>query len=196
MDRNQGYKLLTKYLQNKNLIKHSLAAEAAMKGIYCYLYGDKSSYAKDTEDIWGIVGLLHDIDYEVAQNTNRLDMHGKLIFEKEYEPDAIPEPIAHAIKSHNFEMTGVMPNSTLDWAIFCADQLTGLIVAGALVHPDKKLESLTPEYILKRFGEKAFAKGAKRESILLCEDKLKIPLKEFISIVLKAMQGIHKELGL
>ena len=195
MDRNQGYKLLTKYLQNKNLIKHSLAAEAAMKGIYKYLTPNDKQKEND-EIIWGITGLLHDIDYEVAQNTNRLDMHGKLIFEKEYEPDAIPEPIAHAIKSHNFEMTGVMPNSTLDWAIFCADQLTGLIVAGALVHPDKKLESLTPEYILKRFGEKAFAKGAKRESILLCEDKLKIPLKEFISIVLKAMQGIHKELGL
>ncbi len=195
MDRNQGYKLLTKYLQNKNLIKHSLAAEAAMKGIYKYLTPNDKQKEND-EIIWGITGLLHDIDYEVAQNTNRLDLHGKLIFEKEYEPDAIPEPIAHAIKSHNFEMTGVMPNSTLDWAIFCADQLTGLIVAGALVHPDKKLESLTPEYILKRFGEKAFAKGAKRESILLCEDKLKIPLKEFISIVLKAMQGIHKELGL
>jgi len=195
MDRYQGYKLLTKYLQNKNLIKHSLAAEAAMKGIYKYLTPNDKQKEND-EIIWGITGLLHDIDYEVAQNTNRLDLHGKLIFEKEYEPDAIPEPIAHAIKSHNFEMTGVMPNSTLDWAIFCADQLTGLIVAGALVHPDKKLESLTPEYILKRFGEKAFAKGAKRESILLCEDKLKIPLKEFISIVLKAMQGIHKELGL
>ena len=195
MDRNQAYNLLTKYLQNKNLIKHSLAAEAAMKGIYKYLTPNDKQKEND-EIIWGITGLLHDIDYEVAQNTNSLDMHGKLIFEKEYEPYAIPEPIAHAIKSHNFEMTGVMPNSTLDWAIFCADQLTGLIVAGALVHPDKKLESLTPEYILKRFGEKAFAKGAKRESILLCEDKLKIPLKEFISIVLKAMQGIHKELGL
>jgi len=195
MDRNQAYNLLTKYLQNKNLIKHSLAAEAAMKGIYKYLTPNDKQKEND-EIIWGITGLLHDIDYEVAQNTNSLDMHGKLIFEKEYEPYAIPEPIAHAIKSHNFEMTGVMPNSTLDWAIFCADQLTGLIVAGALVHPDKKLESLTPEYILKRFGEKAFAKGSKRESIMQCEDKLKIPLKEFISIVLKAMQGIHKELGL
>lgn len=195
MDRNQAYNLLTKYLHNKNLIKHSLAAEVGMKGVYRHMT-PKDKQNETDETMWGITGLLHDIDYEVAQNTNRLTMHGELIFEPEYESDSIPEPIAHAIKSHNFEMTGFKPESKMDWAIYCVDQLTGLIVAGALVHPEKKLAPLTAEYVLNRFGEKSFAKGARREPILLCEEKLGIPLKDFIEVVLKAMQEIHDGLGL
>ena len=84
----------------------------------------------------------------------------------------------------------------MDWAIRCADQLTGLIVAAALVHPDKKLAPLTPEFILKRMNEKSFAKGADREPIKQCEEKLGIPLTQFIEIVLKSMQGISTDLGL
>jgi predicted hydrolase (HD superfamily) len=84
----------------------------------------------------------------------------------------------------------------MDWAITSCDQLTGLIVAGALIHPDKKLSSITPDFILKRFSEKAFARRANRDSILLCESKLGIPLDEFVSITLTAMQGIHEDLGL
>jgi len=196
MTRTEAFAILTKYLKNKNLIKHSLAAEAAMKGIYCYLYGDKSFYAKATEDKWGISGLLHDVDYEIAQETNQLNMHGLLIFSDDREPNSIPEDISHAIKSHNYEDTKIQPKNDMDWAIICADQLTGLIVAGALVHPEKKLAPLTSDYVLKRFGEKSFARGAKREPIQLCEEKLGIPLKEFINIVLSAMQRIHNELGL
>lgn len=191
MDRDKAYLLLTKYLHNKNLIKHSLAAEAAMKGIYAHLHTD--DFNSEAEEVWGISGLLHDIDYELAQSTNQLDKHGSLIFDKEA---GIPDDIAHAIKAHNYTKTGVNPQNDMDWAIFCADQLTGLIVAGALVHPDKKLASLTPEYILNRFGEKSFARGANRESIKMCEEKLSIPLPEFIEIVLKSMQGISGELGL
>ncbi len=209
MDRNQAYSLLTKYLHNKNLLKHSLAAEAGMKSIYKYLT-PKEKQDEDDENIWGITGLLHDIDYEIAQNTNRLNMHGKLIFESEYEPNSIPDKVAQAIKSHNFEMTNVMPKSVMDWAIYCVDQLTGLIVAGALVHPARNastsvagepgkksvLRQMDAEYVLNRFGEKSFARGARRESILLCEEKLGIPLKEFISIVLEGMKEISGELGL
>ena len=206
MDRSAAYSILTKYIRNKNLLKHSLAAEAAMKGIYKFLYAEKSSYASTDakaladkearEDKWGITGLLHDVDYEIAQETNQLNLHGLLIFSDDREPNSIPEDISHAIKSHNYEDTKIQPLSDMDWAIVCADQLTGLIVAGALVHPEKKLAPLTSEYVLKRFGEKSFARGAKRESIQLCEEKLGIPLKEFINIVLSAMQGIHNVLGL
>lgn len=166
-----------------------------MKATFRYLKLKDQQIPFD-EDTWGIVGLLHDIDYEIAMNTNQLDKHGLLIFGKDKEPNTIPEGIAHAIKAHNYENTAVLPENTMDWAIFCADQLTGLIVAGALVHPDKLLAPLTAEYILNRFKEKSFARGAKRESILLCEEKLGIPLKEFVSIVLTAMHEIHEELGL
>lgn len=194
MTREEAYKALTKYLINKNLIKHCLAAEAVMKALYSHLKlrnPNESSFAKATTDTWGIVGLLHDADYELSKG--HPEKHGLLLFEKEKD---IPQNIEHAIKSHNFENTKVLPKSFMDWAITCCDQLTGLIVACVLVHPYKKLASLTPEFILKRMKEKSFAKGADRRPILMCEEKLGIRLKEFVEINLKAMQSISKDLGL
>jgi len=193
MTRDEAYKLLTKYLKNKNLIKHSLATEASMKGIYRRLTPKDEQNPTD-EEKWGIVGLLHDIDYEVAQNENLLNKHGILLFERN-EID-LPEDITHAIKAHNFHDTKVEPESFMDWAIVTADRLTGLITACALVRPDKKLASLTVESVQKKFGQKAFAAGANRESILLCESKLHISLSDFIEIVLHAMQSISEDLGL
>ena len=192
MDRQAAYTLLQEYLQNKNLLKHSLGAEAAMRGIYNYLH--KDDYSPETEELWGIVGLLHDIDYEVVQKENKLDQHGKYLFDS--GELSLPQIIKHAIRAHNFTMTGTDPESDLDWAITACDQLTGLIVAAALVHPDKKLKSLNSETVLKRFGEKSFAKGANREAIRLCEKHLNIPLYQFIEIVLTSMKKIHIKLGL
>lgn len=194
MTRTEAYQLLTKYLHNKNLIKHCLAAEVSMRGIYRQLYEDKSSYNKTTEDTWGIVGLLHDVDYEIAQEKNELNRHGLLIFD--FEQDTIPDDIAYAIKSHNFENTKVDPVSDMDWAITTVDGLTGLIVACALVQPEKILAPLTVDFVLKRFNQTAFARGVNREMIQLCEEKLSIPLPTFVEITLTAMKSIHKELGL
>lgn len=193
MTRDDAYQLLTKYMQNKNLLKHSLAAEAAMRGLYRHLMpNDKQSDAD--EETWGISGLLHDIDYEVAQNENKLDRHGILLFET--GQIKLPEDIEHAIKAHNYTATKVDPESPMDWSITACDQLTGLIVACALVQPEKKLSLLTVESVMKKFKMAAFAKGASRESILQCETKLNIPLKEFVEITLKAMQKISDPLGL
>lgn len=89
-----------------------------------------------------------------------------------------------------------MPESDMDWAIVAVDQLTGLIIASALIHADKKLHSIDPDFVLNRFKQSSFAKGANRESIKLCEEKLNIPLPEFVTIVLQAMQKAHEELGL
>lgn len=194
MKREEAYKLLTKYLKNPNLIKHCISCEAGMKGVYKHLYGNTPSFAEATADKWGITGLLHDIDYEIAKEQNRLSEHGLLIFEK--EPNVIPQDIAHAIKAHNYENTKIMPESDMDWAIAAVDQTTGLIIASALIHPDKKLSAIDTDFVLNRFKQPAFAKGANRESIKLCEEKLNIPLPEFVTIVLVAMQEIHKELGL
>ncbi len=190
MTRNDAYTILTKYMTNQNLLKHSFAAEAAMKEIYDYLYS--TSLDPQMRETWGITGLLHDADYEMAKG--RPEVHGLLLFEK--ETDTIPEDIAHAVKAHNYEYTKVMPETPMDWGIACADQLTGLIVACALVHPDKKLASITPEFVVKRMKEKSFAKGADRKAIYLCEEKLGIPLEQFVAIVLRAMQKIATDLGL
>ena len=93
-------------------------------------------------------------------------------------------------------MTGTEPKSQMDWSITACDQLTGLVTACALVRPDKKLASVTTESVQKKFGQKAFAAGANRDAILLCESKLDIPLKEFIEVTLHAMQSISDDLGL
>ena len=193
MSRDEAYQLLSKYLKNKNLIKHSLAAEAAMRGLYRHLTPKDEQKPVD-EETWGITGLLHDIDYEVAQEENLLDKHGILLFERN-EVD-LSEEITHAIKAHNFHDTKVAPESPMDWAIVTADRLTGLITACALVRPDKKLASVTVASVQKKFGQKAFATGANRESMLLCESKLGIPLATFIKICLTAMQTISNQLCL
>lgn len=184
MTRDTAYQILTKYLTNPNLLKHSLAAEVAMRALALRFGGDV--------DEWGITGLLHDADYEKSKG--HPEKHGLFLFE--LEPNTIPSTIEYAIKSHNYEENHVMPQSVMDWAITCCDQLTGLIVATTLIHPDKKLASITVDFIMNRMKQKDFAKGAKREPILLCEEKLGIPLPEFISIVLTAMQQIAPQLGL
>ena len=190
MTRDEAYQILTKYLTNKNLINHSLAAEATMKALYKRLT-PANEYNATAEAEWGITGLLHDADYEMSKD--HPEKHGLLLFEKEKN---IPEHIAYAIKSHNYQLTNVQPKSTMDWAITTCDQLTGLIVACALVHPDKKLASINSAFVLNRFKSKSFAKGADRDTIKLCEKELHIPLDEFVVITLTAMQGISNDLGL
>ena len=193
MTRDEAYQLLTKHLSNKNLIKHSLAAEAAMKAIYKHITPEAEQNNNDVTK-WGITGLLHDVDYEHAQNEDKLDHHGTFIGVPEKAD--LPEDIAHAIQSHAYEYSKVMPESSLDWGITAADQLTGLITACALVRPDKKLASVDTAAVMKKFGQKAFAAGADREMIKHCESKLDIPLETFVDIVLHSMQDIHEDLGL
>ncbi|MEK7450428.1 MAG: phosphohydrolase [Patescibacteria group bacterium] len=189
MIRDEAYQILTTYLTNPNLIKHCLAAETVMKALYRKL--NPQPYDILLEEKWGITGLLHDADYELSKGNPQT--HGLLICEKQ---PAIPPDIAYAIKAHNFENTKIEPVSLMDWSIYCADQLTGLIVAATLVKPDQKLASVTPEFVLEKFNDNSFAKGANREAIKMCEPKLGINLADFISITLTAMQSISIALGL
>lgn len=190
--RDEAFTLLQKYMQSPNLIKHSLAAEAAMKGIYEYLYkGKENDRAKE---VWGITGLLHDLDYEVAQKEEKLDLHGRLLFDK--DPQLVEEPIQHAIKAHNYTKTGTDPETDLDWAIATVDQLTGLVVSSTLISKNKKMAEIDAEFVLKRFNTPAFSRGVDRENIRLCETKLGIPLLTFIDITLKSMQKIADQMGL
>ena len=184
MTREDAYQILTKHLTNPKLIQHSLAAEAAMRALAKHFNADPET--------WGITGLLHDADYEKAKG--HPEEHGLLLFQ--LEPNTIPTVIEHAIESHNYQFTQVLPNTLMDWSITCCDQLTGLIVAATLISKDKKLAKITPEFVLKKMKEKSFAKGADRQQIYLCEEKLQIPLEEFVTIVLQAMQGIASQLGL
>ncbi len=181
MNREEALKLVKKNLKNKNLVKHSLAVEACMKAVARHLGED--------EEKWGLAGLLHDLDYEVTEkDPERHSLETVKILE-EYD---LPEEIPQAIKAH----AGCIPcKSKMDWSIFAIDPLTGLIIAATLMHPSKKLKEVDLDFIKRRYKEKSFARGAKREEI----EQIRIiglELDQFISICLEAMQEIDKELGL
>lgn len=189
MTRDEAYQILNQLIKTPNLIKHHLACEVVMRALCKRLNPTADSVLIDK---WGTTGLLHDADYELTKNN---PAKHTLVLEEKIAIQLDPE-IMYAIKSHNWQSIGVQPKSLMDWSIYCCDELTGLIVASALIHPDKKLFSLTLDFVLNRFNEKSFAQGANREQIKLCEETLKIPLNEFIAISLSAMQSISSQLGL
>ena len=182
--REEAHLLLIEMVQNKNLIKHGLAVEAIMRAL-------AGKFGEDEEE-WGIVGLLHDADYEVTDKDPK--KHTLVISEKLREI-GVSEKIINAIQAHSDE---IKPNreNLLEKAVYAADELSGLITAVALVRPDKKLSAVTVDSVMKKFPNKSFAKGAKREQIETCEKELGIPLTDFVALALVAMQGISNELGL
>ncbi len=194
ISREEALKFLNGKVANKNIIKHMLATEALMAGAYDALLAKEGTEFGGTKEEWMMAGLLHDGDYcedvpmekQGIQVTRWLEELGK----------EIPKNVAHAMAAHNSSNTKVEPKTPMDWALFCGDSLTGLIVAATLVLPTKKLSDLTVESVLKRFKEKSFAKGTRREDIALCEEKLGIPLPEFVQITLSAMQDIAMDLSL
>ena len=167
-----------------------------MKALARYFkQGEKSSVAKAMEETWGLVGLLHDGDYEKTRETP--EKHTLMMALWLKKAGVTDKEILSAILSHNYAHTGQNPpKNKLEWSLFCCDELTGFIVAVALVRPDKKLSSVSVESVLKKWDEKSFAAGVKREQIKECEGRLGIVLPDFIKIALEAMQGIAKDLGL
>jgi len=169
-------------IQDKNMIKHMLATEAIMRALARKL--------RENEEEWGITGLIHDIDMELVEGD--MSSHGKLGADIAQELGA-NETMAHAILCHN-EAHGVPQETKLDKALFCADPLSGLITAAALVRPDK-LSGLTTKSVMKRFREKSFAAGVNREQVAQCQE-IGLELEEFIGLGIEAMKGIASELGL
>lgn len=187
MTHQEGLDFLKKHLKEENIIKHLLATEAVMGGLFDRIREGKK------ED-WMMAGLLHDGDYvpEVPHELQGIRVSEML----EAEGFTVSETVKHAMAAHNAENTHIEPQSKMDWALFCADSLTGLIVATALVRPDKKLASVELGSVMKKFKNPSFAAGTRREDIALCQERLGIPLDEFVSIALTAMQKIADDLGL
>ena len=176
LNKNDALKILHENIQNKNLHKHHYAVAAAMKGLAIELGGDP--------EVWEIVGLLHDADYEKTKD--KMELHTILLAEI-LEKEDVGEEVIRAIQSHAYEYTGKKPQTKMEFALLSCDDLTGLIVAVALVHPEK-LAGVTVKSVMKKFGSKSFAAGADREKIKRCEENLNIPLDNFTGLVLKAMQ--------
>jgi putative nucleotidyltransferase with HDIG domain len=181
MKREDAQGLVKKHLQNKNLVKHCLAVEACMKAVAARL-------SQDVET-WGLAGLVHDLDYELTEKSPELHTTEtvKILRDLGVDPAVI-----HAVQAH---ASKVPCEGAMDWAIFAMDPLTGLIIAATLMHPTRKLGDIDLEFVKRRYKEKSFARGARREEIEECRH-LGLDLDEFISICLKAMQGIAGELGL
>lgn len=193
ISREEALKFLDKKIENKNIIKHMLALEALMGAVWEALAEKGVKDLGGTKKEWMMAGLLHDGDYVPGVDMKKQGVLVSQWLKKEgYD---IPQNVVYAMAAHNPE-TGVKPKTFMDWAIFTGDSLTGLIVATALVMPSKKLKDVGVENVLKRFREKAFARGTRREDIALCQEKLGLSLEEFIAIALKSMQNISKDLGL
>ena len=184
MDRQQALDLLHDNLKSENLRKHCLATEVIMRAL--------AERLDEPADLWGATGLLHDLDYE--QTADQPSEHGLRTADILAATDLPPEAIT-AIKAHNAEALGVERKSTLDFALTCAESITGLVIATALVYPDKRLASVKSKSILKRMKKKDFARRVNRDQIRLCE-KIGVPLADFAELSLQAMQGISEELGL
>lgn len=183
MDRQEALDLVKEHVKTRNLIKHMLATEAVMKALAERLGED--------QDKWALAGLLHDIDYdETAHDPNRHSLVGGEMLEKL----GLPDDVVHAVKAHN-EAHGLPRETRLDKALYAVDPLTGLLVAAALIHPSKKLSAIDVGFVMNRFKESSFARGANRDQMKSCSE-LGLSLEEFIEIGLRAMQGIAGELGL
>jgi putative nucleotidyltransferase with HDIG domain len=181
--REDAHALLCEYTQSANLRKHAYAVEAAMR-----LYAEKLG---EDPDEWGIVGLLHDFDYErYPQAPDHPTKAGEILRERGY-----PEPWIRAVLSHA-DYLGLPRETPMEKALFAVDELTGFVVAVALVRPTKSIMDVEVKSVRKKMKDKAFAAAVSREDITKGAEALGIPLDDHIAIVIQAMQGIAAELGL
>ena len=183
ISRDEAVELVRRNITTPNLIKHVFAVEAIMRELAKRLNED--------EKLWGLVGLLHDLDYEKTKD--KPEEHTKITVE--LLKDILPPDALHAIRAHNFEYTGITPETKMDNALIAADALSGFIIAAALVMPNKKLAEVRIKTLKKKFKDKTFARGTGRNRIRRCE-LLGLDLPTFFEIGLTALQGIADVLGL
>jgi putative nucleotidyltransferase with HDIG domain len=182
MTRDEAWNLLCEYTQSENLRRHALAVEACMR-YYARLFGED-------EELWGVVGLLHDFDYERYPSLEEHPFRGMEILRARGAPEAIIRAVgAHA--NH----TGIPRESLLERAIFACDEISGFVIAVALVK-GRTLSAVTPESVRKRMKEKSFARGVNRDDLLQGAEELGIPFDEHVEHVVRALQGIADHLGL
>src|SRR5579864_1030744 len=183
LDRTAAWNLLTEFTQSESLRKHALAVEACMRSYARKLGGN--------EDLWGVVGLIHDFDYEKYPSAQEHPFKGNEILKER----GYPEDVRRAVMSHA-DYTGVTRESNLEKALFACDELAGFITATALIKPGKSLAEVDAKSVRKRMKDKAFARSVSREDIISGAAALGVDLDEHISFCVEAMKRIAGELGL
>jgi putative nucleotidyltransferase with HDIG domain len=182
-DRNQAWCLLTEFTQSESLRKHALAVEACMRA-----YARKSGA---DEDLWGVVGLIHDFDYEKYPSAQEHPFKGnEILKERGYSNE-----IRRGIMSHA-DYSGVARETRMEKALFACDELAGFITAVALVKPGKSLAEVDARSVRKKMKDKAFARSVSRDDIVNGARELGVELDEHIAFCIEALKGIAGELGL
>jgi putative nucleotidyltransferase with HDIG domain len=181
-DRDKALALLKEYTQKDGLLKHAYAVEASLRA-YARHFGEDEEY-------WGVVGLLHDFDYERYPTAEEHPFKGaEILREKGY-----PEEMITAIMSHA-PYTGVPRDSLLEKSLFAVDELTGFVIGCALVRPDKKISSVKPKSIKKKMKDKAFCRNVSREDLREGPAALGVEFDDHCARVVEAMAGISGDLG-
>ncbi|MCX6665995.1 MAG: HD domain-containing protein [Euryarchaeota archaeon] len=183
IERDEALQLLKKYLKNEKHTQHSLAVEAIMR--------EMARMSHEDEELWGLTGLLHDIDYGYTEDTpEKHTMIAAQILE-----GLLPQEGIEAIQAHNYKHTGRLPINALDRALVAADAVSGLVIATALIIPSKKLADVKPETLLNKYKDKTFAARCERKRIELCADT-GFELEQFLQISLTALQKIADKLDM
>ncbi|WP_319466680.1 HD domain-containing protein [uncultured Pseudodesulfovibrio sp.] len=183
ISRNDAFELLKAHNTEANLINHALESEAVMRGLAARLDQDA--------ELWGITGLLHDLDYATTKENDT--RHG--LDTVELLKGKLPDEALDAIKRHAYEMNGAgEPRTDFDFALRCGETVTGLVHAGALVRPTK-IDGMKPKSLKKKMKDKAFAASVNRDAIREC-DKIGLELGEFLQIAINSVSEIAPEVGL
>ena len=183
MDRQAAWELLCEFTKTEPLRKHALAVEAAMRA-YARRYGGE-------EERWGIVGLLHDFDYEVHPNAGEHPVKGAEILRQR----GVAEDIVYAVLCHA-DYLGLERRTLMDRAIYAVDELTGFVIAVALVRPNKSIDEVDVAAVRKKMKDKGFARAVNREDIVKGADQLGVDLDEHIAFVIDSLKAVAEELGI
>lgn len=175
--------ILHKNIANPKMIAHCLASEAVLRTL--------ARKFNENEDIWGLAGLLHDIDVEQTSSDPKLH---SLVGAEMLAQEDFPSEAVDAIRMHNEYATGLKRTTRFQHALAAGETITGLIFATAMVYPDKRIASVKPKSVVKRMKEKAFAASVNRDTIMECE-KIGIPIDEFAELSVDALKPIAQELG-
>ncbi|HWN11616.1 MAG TPA: HD domain-containing protein [Pyrinomonadaceae bacterium] len=187
-DRNDAWELLCEYTKGDSLRKHALAVEAAMRAC-AKRYGTPE--ADDNEDEWGLVGLLHDFDYEMFPSVEQHPFTGaNILCGRGYSERFIRAIMGHAT------YTGVPRDTAMARALFATDELCGFLVACALVRPSKSLDDLEVSSVKKKLKDKAFARSVNREDIRLGMEELEVDADAHIRFVIEALRPVQRQIGL
>jgi putative nucleotidyltransferase with HDIG domain len=183
MNEEEAAQLVKENIENTKLLNHSFAVESIMRGIAEYLHEDVR--------LWGMCGLLHDIDFEKIKGDP--GKHG--IAAEDILRGNVDERVIRAIRAHNGENTGTVPESAMERCLISTDSVSGLLIASTLVMPTKKIKDLRLETVLRKFRDLDFASGCSRERMRACEST-GVPIKKLFEISLSALQAISDKLGL